>query len=347
MNKDSNETALNYTLPLIQQVRRTARRYHLAKRTENAYVDWIKKFLVWQREQIGFWQHPTQIGSKEVNQFLTYLAADRQVASSTQNQALSAILFLYRKVLETEQLTLAAERAKSTRRLPVVLTVDEVRRLLEQIPLGPKHTIACLLYGAGLRLLEACRLRYQDVDFARSQLIVRKGKGDKDRATPLPQKLIETLRHQKLLVATKHELDLLAGAGSVWLPNALEHKYPQAARQLGWQYLFPAARLSMDPRPHRHVEGDPSETPTIRRHHIHESTVQKAVQAAARYAGIEKKVNCHSLRHSFATHLLEAGQDIRTIQQLLGHADLKTTMIYTHVSELGPSGIRSPLDRIG
>ena len=333
------------TSPLLEHVRRTARRLHMAKRTEDAYVDWIVRFLIWQRQQKQGWEHPAQLTSHDVNRFLTYLAADRKVASSTQNQALSAILFLYRKVLEIDGLVIEAQRAKSTRRLPVVLTVDEVRKLLEHIPNGPNKMIASLMYGAGLRLLEACRLRYKDLDFSRNQLTVRNGKGDKDRATPLPKKLHEQLRIQRDFVKRQHELDVRAGAGWVWMPNALAQKYPDSARSLPWQYLFPAKRLSTDPRPHRRAEGD-AEHAQIRRHHLSESAVQRAVRKATKKAGIEKRVNCHALRHSFATHLLEAGQDIRTIQQLLGHADLKTTMIYTHVSELGPAGVRSPLDRI-
>lgn len=331
---------------LLELARRTARRLHLAKRTENAYLDWIRKFLRYHCDKAGQWLHPLDLDSKHVNQYLTHLAADRLVSSSTQNQALSALLFLYRRVLETDRLEFDAQRAKHSRRLPVVLTINEVQRLLDQIQRGPKHTIASLLYGAGLRLLEACRLRYKDVDFERSQLIVRNGKGDKDRATPLPKSLADALTHQRQIVAIQHKLDLQAGAGYVWLPDALAQKLPNAALELHWQYLFPAARLTTDPRPHRHLEGNDSETLRVRRHHIHESTIQKAVKDAAKSAEIQKRVNCHALRHSFATHLLEAGQDIRTIQQLLGHADLKTTMIYTHVSQLGPSGVLSPLDRI-
>jgi integron integrase len=286
------------------------------------------------------------MGSREVNEFLTYLAVERTVSASTQNQALSALLFLYRKVLDLD-LTIDAARAKLPERLPVVLSVDEVRRVLTQVPQGPVRLLAGLMYGAGLRLMEACRLRVKDIDLARKQILVRDGKGQKDRAVPLPQRLLDGLKRQIDTVKKLHTADLAAGAGFVWLPYALAEKYPHAARSIGWQYVFPAKSLSTDPRPREANEPPSRDEPhQLRRHHLHETSVQKVVTAAVRRAGLDKKATCHTLRHSFATHLLEAGQDIRTIQTLLGHKDVNTTMIYTHVSTVGATGVKSPLDRL-
>ena len=332
--------------PLLQQVRNLTRQLHFSIRTEQAYVQWIEEFLRYQRDRTGDWQHPNQMGSGEVNQFLTYLAVERKVAASTQNQALSAILFLFRRILKHE-ITFDAARAKKPERLPVVLSIDEVRSILAEVPHGPMRLIAGLMYGSGLRLMEACRLRIKDVDFDRRQLIVRDGKGEKDRAVPLPEKLELGLRRQLEFVRKLHADDLAAGAGWVWLPYALAEKYPEAGRSIPWQYVFPAQSLSKEPRPREANERSTGrELQQMRRHHVHETTVQKAVTAAVKRAGIEKHATCHSLRHSFATHLLEDGKDIRTIQELLGHADISTTMIYTHVSTIGATGVKSPLDRL-
>lgn len=336
---------------LISQVRRLARTMHIAKRTEDAYVGWITRFLVYHRDLRGSWTHPLQLGSSEVNGFLTHLAVERRVAASTQNQALSALLFLYTKILKVD-VTFDAIRAKKPSKLPVVLAASEVARILEYVEPRPKKIICSLLYGCGLRLMEACRLRFKDIDFDRKQIIVREAKGEKDRAVPLPQTLVRDLKHQMSLVEKLHQQDLLVGAGWVWLPYALAVKWPQAGRELRWQYLFPARNLSYDSRPRESLEGAQDEQiiegdrKQLRRHHVNENSVQSAVKAAVERAGVLKKVSCHTFRHSFATHLLESGKDIRTIQQLLGHADVSTTMIYTHVSRVGASGVQSPLDLI-
>lgn len=332
-------------------MRRLARTLHIAKRTEEAYVGWITRFLVYHRDQRGEWTHPLQLGNTEINEFLSHLAVDRNVAASTQNQALSALLFLYSKILKAD-IQFDAVRAKRPSKLPVVLSPSEVSRILELVQPKPKKLICSLLYGCGLRVMEACRLRFKDVDFDRKQIIIREAKGEKDRAVPLPQKLVTDLKYQMELVRKLHEHDLLVGAGWVWLPYALAVKYPGAGREIGWQYLFPARNLSYDSHPREAVEGVPDEhviegdRSQLRRHHVNENSVQAALKSAVSRAGVEKKVTCHTFRHSFATHLLEAGKDIRTIQELLGHADVSTTMIYTHVSNLGASGVESPLDRL-
>jgi integron integrase len=249
-------------------------------------------------------------------------------------------LFLYQKILEIELPRLNALRARRPERLPVVLAVDEIRTILAELD-GIDLLMAEILYGAGLRLLECCRLRVKDVDFARKQIVVREGKGDKDRIVPLPSRVEARLREQVALVRRLHERDLRAGHGRVWLPYALKEKYPRADRELGWQYLFPSSRLSVDPR-----AGEAESEPIPRRHHRNENLLQKRVKRAVLAARITKKVSCHTLRHSFATHLLEAGHDIRTVQELLGHADVSTTMIYTHVLQRGAGGVQSPLDRL-
>jgi integron integrase len=316
---------------LLEQVAAKMRLGHYSKRSERAYVDWIRRYILFHNKR-----HPREMGAGEIETFLTDLAVEKQVAASTQNQALAALLFLYQHVLEIELPRLHALRAKSPERLPVVLSVAEVRTLLAGLD-GIDLLMAELLYGSGLRVLECCRLRVKDVDFARKQIVVREGKGDKDRAVPLPARLGERLRQQVSAVAKLHARDVAAGHGRVWLPTALARKFPNADREPGWQYLFPSSRLSTDER-----AGDG----IVRRHHRHESLLQKRVKAATRAAGLVKRVSCHTLRHSFATHLLEAGHDIRTVQELLGHQDVSTTMIYTHVLERGACGVQSPLDRL-
>jgi len=317
---------------LLDQVRAKLRLLHYSKRTEEAYVDWIRRFIIFHNKR-----HPNQMGAAEVESFLTHLAVEGNVAASTQNQALCALLFLYGKILRLELGPLDAVRAQRPVRLPVVLSVDEVRRLLEAMPEGIYRLMAELMYGTGMRLMECCRLRIKDVDFARRQILVREGKGQKDRAVPLPARLEPPLKVQIDKAVKLHESDLAAGNGRVWLPHALASKYPHADQQTGWQYLFPSLRLSCDPR-------EPGSQ--LRRHHLDESSLQKAVRAAVRKAAINKKVSCHTLRHSFATHLLETNHDIRTVQELLGHSDVSTTQIYTHVLQRGACGVQSPLDRL-
>ena len=273
------------------------------------------------------------MGGQEVQQFLSYLAVEGHVAASTQSQALSAILFLYQQVLKQDIGWLdEVVRAKQPQRVPVVLTRDEVAAMFRHLS-GTAWIMATLLYGAGLRLMECIRLRVKDVDFSANQIVVRDGKGHKDRVTMLPQNVQAPLRRHLQDVQTCHEEDLGAGAGHVYLPYALERKYPNASHQWVWQYVFPAAQLSRDPR-----------TGIIRRHHIHRLVLQRAVHAAIRQAAIPKAASCHTLRHSFATHLLEAGYDIRTVQELLGHQDVSTTMIYTHVLNRGGRGVKNPAD---
>ncbi|WP_269781287.1 integron integrase [Luteimonas fraxinea] len=315
---------------LLDQVRACCRVRHLSLRTEQAYVGWIRRFILANGKR-----HPRDMDGHDVSAFLTVLATRHRVAAGTQNQALAALLFLYRDVLGVELPWMdAVIRAKRPRRVPVVLSVDEVQRLLLAME-GRTALLAGLLYGTGMRLMEALRLRVKDVDFAQRQIVVREGKGGKDRHVPLPERLAPSLRDEIARAGHVHAGDLEAGHGAVWLPYALARKYPGAARERGWQYVFPAQRLSRDPR-----DG------MIRRHHLDESVLQRAVRSARLRAGILKPASCHTLRHSFATHLLEAGQDIRTIQALLGHKDLSTTQIYTHVLNRGGLGVRSPLDRL-
>lgn len=314
---------------LLDQVRARVRRRGLAIRTEKVYVDWIRRFILANNKR-----HPRNMGSYEVERFLTGLAVKGKVAASTQNQALSALLFLYREVLGQDLPWMQnIRRAKKPERLPTVLTVAEVARVLDQMG-GTAHLMASLLYGSGLRLMECVRLRVQDVDFARREILVRHGKGGKDRRTMLPAMVVEALQAQLAQTRILHDRDLRVGHGAVWLPTALERKYPNAAREWTWQYVFPARSRSIDPR-----------SGLERRHHVGEKNLQRAVRVAVQAAAIDKHASCHTLRHSFATHLLESGSDIRTIQELLGHADVSTTMIYTHVLNRGGSGVRSPLDR--
>jgi integron integrase len=314
---------------LLDRVRERLRIKHYSIRTEEQYVGWIRRFVRFHGKR-----HPRDMGAEEVEAFLTHLAVAGNVSASTQNQAKAALLFLYTQVLGVEVGWLKrVTSAKAGRRLPVVLTEEEVRALLAGLS-GVHWLLASLLYGAGLRLMEAVRLRVKDVDFARREIVVRDGKGGKDRVTVLPARLIEPLRQQLAKARELHELDRLAGYGEVYLPFALDRKYPRAAREWAWQYVFPATVLSEDPRSGK-----------LRRHHFDEQAVQRAVKNAVRRAGIVKPASPHTLRHSFATHLLQAGYDIRTVQELLGHADVSTTMVYTHVLNRGGRGVLSPMDR--
>jgi len=312
-------------------VREAIRTRHYSRRTEEAYAGWIRRYILHHGKK-----HPAAMGAAEVNAFLSHLAVAGNVSASTQTQALSALVFLYRHVLD-DPLPWLDEivRATRPRPLPVVLSREEVGALLAQLE-GAPRLVASILYGGGLRLLEALRLRVKDVDFAANLLVVREGKGGKDRRTMLPESLRVALQAQVAAVRRLHERDLARGFGEVWLPHAMGRKDPGAGQELAWQYVFPAARLSFDPR-----------SGVQRRHHLDESAVQRAVKSAVRAARIEKNAGCHTLRHSFATHLLEDGYDIRTIQELLGHADVKTTMIYTHVlQQTGGRGVRSPMDTL-
>ena len=314
---------------LLEQVREQIRLRHYSIRTESVYIGWVKRFIRFHK-----YRHPMQMGAAEVEAFLSDLAVRRDVSASTQNQALSAILFMYKKVLLIELPWLdGVIRARRPQRLPVVLTQDEVRQVLAQLD-GTLWLVASLLYGSGLRLMEVLRLRVKDVEFARFEILIRDGKGQKDRITMLPKKLASPLQLHLQRVQTLHQQDLLEGFGRANLPNALARKYPNAASEWGWQFVFPSANRSADPR-----------SGGIFRHHVHEKTVQRAVRNAVRRVGLSKPATPHTFRHSFATHLLEGGQDIRTVQELLGHADLKTTQIYTHVLNRGGLGVISPLDR--
>lgn len=313
---------------LLDRVRDVIRRKHFSFRTEQIYTDWIRRFILFHGKR-----HPSEMAETEVTQFLTHLAREGKVAASTQNQALSALLFLYKQVLKQEIGWLdQVERAKRPARLPVVLTKDEVHRLFHHLH-GAHRLMAGLLYGSGLRLMECIRLRVKDVDFGYANIVVRDGKGSKDRITMLPVNLAAPLERHLARVKVQHEEDLEAGLGKVYLPTALERKYPNAEREWGWQYVFPSSRISLDPR-----------SETKRRHHVEEGALQSAVKNAARTSGISKPATCHSLRHSFATHLLENGYDIRTVQELLGHKDVSTTMVYTHVLNKPGLGVKSPLD---
>lgn len=313
---------------LLDQLRSRIRAKHYSIRTEEAYVDWARRFILFHGKR-----HPREMGAAEVEAFLTHLAVERRVSASTQNQAKSALLFLYKDVLGIDLPWLEnVTQAKRERRLPVVLTAREARALLGELN-GVMWLIASLLYGTGMRVLEGLRLRVKDIEFERREIIVRDGKGGKDRVTVLPETLIEPLKDQLARAKRLHDEDLEAGFGEVYLPDALAVKYPKAGKAWGWQYVFPSPIRSTDPR-----------SGIERRHHIQAESVQRAVKIAAQRAGIVKPVSPHVLRHSFATHLLQAGYDIRTVQELLGHKDVQTTMIYTHVLNRGGRGIRSPLD---
>ncbi len=318
-------------LRLLDRVRAAVRARHYSRRTEDAYVAWVRRFILFHGKR-----HPAEMAAPEITRFLTSLAVEGKVASSTQNQALSALLFLYRNVLQQDLPWLdGIVRARRPVRLPVVLTRDEVRAMLTRLD-GPTRLMAYLMYGGGLRLLECCRLRVQDIDFGANQIVVRAGKGDKDRVTMLPSTVKADLATHLEAVRAQHRRDLRNGAGWVELPTALERKYPTAGRDWRWQWVSPASRTYVEPLTRRH-----------RRHHLHESVVQRAVKDAVRHAGLAKRAGPHTLRHSFATHLLENGHDIRTVQELLGHRDVSTTMIYTHVLNRGPAAVRSPADRLG
>ena len=313
---------------LIDQTRNVLRLHHYSIRTEENYIQWIKRYIFFHNKR-----HPKEMGEKEVGAFLTHLAVDKHVSASTQNQALSAILFLYKRVLNIELDWLDnVVRAKRPKHLPVVLTKTEVRNVLENIT-GTNQLVAKLLYGTGMRLMEALRLRVQDIDFEQFQIIVRSGKGNKDRVTTLPEALVEPLKKQIAHARIIHQGDLAEGFGRVYLPFALDRKYPNAGLEFGWQYCFPSNNRSTNPR-----------TSLVGRHHLHEKNISRAIRNACRHVGIYKRVSSHTMRHSFATHLIENGYDIRTVQELLGHKDVKTTMIYTHVLNKGGRGVRSPLD---
>lgn len=335
-NKQKPIDSMNLTrgqdihVPVLDRLRVEIRRRSYSIRTEQAYESWVARYL-------AFVDHadPSGRGAADVMAFLQYLAVERQVTASTQNQALNALVFFYQHILQQPLGDLDGfVRAKRPQRLPVVLTRAEVGTLLKHMH-GTHGLMAALLYGTGMRLMDGIRLRVKDIDFAYRQIVVRDGKGQKDRVVPLPQRLIEPLQRQLETVKRLHQADLDQGYGAVYMPHALARKYPQAPKEWGWQYVFPSARLSVDPR-----------SGAIRRHHMHENGLQKALKQAAWDAALTKQVNCHCLRHSFATHLLESGYDIRTVQELLGHADVSTTMIYTHVLNRGGKGVSSPLDEL-
>ncbi len=313
---------------LLNLVRAEIRKRHYSYRTEKQYVGWIVRYIRFHGRR-----HPMELGGAEVEVFLSYLATVKNVAAATQAQALAALLFLYKRVLGVDLPWLDnVTRARRRKRLPVVLSREEVRRLLDQLH-GPYRVVASILYGSGLRLLEALRLRIKDLDISARTLIVRDGKGFKDRVTVLPEALVTPLRIRVTRLRELHEAAIAEGFGGVELPHALHRKYPRAHLDFGWQYLFPAARPSRDPR-----------MGAWRRHHIHEQSMQRVMREAVRRAGIDKPASCHTLRHCFATHLLEGGADIRTVQELMGHASVKTTQIYTHVLNRGGIAARSPLD---
>jgi len=315
---------------LLDQVRDVIRYKHYSRRTEQSYTHWIRRYILFSNKQ-----HPKHLGKEDIVRFLTHLAINRNVSPSTQNLALSSILFLYKEVLKIDLPWIDNfERAKRSQHIPVVFTRDEVKRLFAQLD-GMHWLMLSLMYGSGLRLMECVRLRINAIDFHYKQIIVRDGKGNKDRVTVLPAPLIEPLQTHLTRIKRRHEQDLDNGYGKANLPYALERKYPEANKRFEWQFVFPATTIGKDPR-----------SSHVGRHHIHETALQKAIKTALRKAGITKHASTHTLRHSFATHLLEDGYDIRTVQELLGHKDLKTTQIYTHVLEKGSAAVKSPLERI-
>ena len=326
MEPDPDRTAPR----LLEQVRRAVRARQYSPRTAEAYTGWVRRYVLYHGKR-----HPDQLDGRHVAGFLAHLANDGRVSASTQNQAASALLFLYDAVLHRPiELPAGLARPRKPRRLPVVLSTAEVRSVLDELA-GPSHLVACLLYGAGLRLLEALQLRVKDLSLERREIRLRQGKGGNDRITMLPDALRPALQRQLAHVRRQHEADLQRGAGWVELPGGLGAKFPLAGRELPWQWLFPATRTYRDPASGQQC-----------RHHLHETAVQRAVAEAVRRAGIGRRATCHSFRHSFATHLLEDGYDIRTIQELLGHRSVRTTMIYTHVLDRGGRGVRSPLDAL-
>jgi integron integrase len=328
---DTQSTVVFPTRGLLDRVRGVLRTRHFSRRTEQAYVAWIRRFILFHGTR-----HPDRLGSPEVAGYLSHLASRREVSASTQNQAFSALLFLFRDVLGRELAGLNhVPRARLPERLPIVLTREEVAAVLRQMR-GTPRLMCALMYGSGLRLLECCRLRVKDLDFSRQELLIRDGKGQRDRVTVLPGQLTPPLRAHLERVRRQHDADVNANAGYVALPGALARKYPNAHREWPWQWVFPARRVYTD-----------AATGERRRHHLHETVLQREFAAAVRAAQLTKPATCHTLRHSFATHLLESGYDIRTIQELLGHADVSTTMIYTHVLNRGGRGVRSPLDLLG
>ena len=312
---------------LLERVRWHLRIKRYSIRTEKAYVDWIRRYIVFHGKR-----HPTDMGEEEISAFLNHLAVNRNVAASTQNQALCALLFLYQQVLERKLAFIDLHRAKRPPKIPVVLTRAEARAVLARLK-GDYRLMAHLLYGSGLRLLECLRLRVKDIDFGYRQITVRESKGLRERVTLLPERLCRPLEAHLARIKELHRQDLGRGGGAVYLPSALHRKYPGAAKQWAWQYVFPASQLSVDPR-----------SGQKRRHHVHEKNLQNAVKEAIRAAGLAKAASCHTFRHSFATHLLESGYDVRTVQELLGHKDVSTTMIYTHVCNRPGLSIRSPVD---
>jgi integron integrase len=332
---DSGNTEINRMVGgspaprLLDEVRRVLRLKHYSMRTETVYVAWVRRFILANGKR-----HPRDMGEAEVEGFLSQLAVQGKVAATTQNQALAALLFLYKQVLGIELPWMeGVVRAKRSQHVPTVLSRDEITRVLARMD-GRPWLLASLLYGTGMRLMEALRLRIKDVDFGRNEIVIRDGKGGKDRRTMLPRSLVEPLRREIERARLLHGTDLAAGFGAVWLPHALARKYPTAPREIGWQYVFPATQRSRDPR-------DGIE----RRHHFDDAILSRALKTACRTAEVAKPVSAHTLRHSFATHLLEAGYDIRTVQELLGHKDVATTQIYTHVLNRGGQGVLSPLDR--
>jgi integron integrase len=338
LNRNRFERSAAVTAPtapskpkLLDEVRQAIRTRHYSPRTEETYVHWIKRFIFFHNKR-----HPSEMAETEVAQFLSSLATESKVSASTQNQGLNAILFLYREVLRKNiGYVDCIIRAKRPRRLPVVLTKEEVKSVLGRLHSTP-WLMAMLLYGAGLRVMECCRLRVKDIDFSQNQIVIRGGKGDKDRHTMLPAAIKPPLLRHLQAVKRQHDDDLQKRLGRVALPDALERKYPNAGKEWGWQWVFPATSHFVD-----RVTGEK------RRHHLHESVLQRAFKEARLGAGISKPASCHTLRHSFATHLLEDGYDIRTVQELLGHKDVSTTMIYTHVLNRGGKGVHSPVDRLG